>query len=122
VAKRSPKQKAKAAAWKAFSTYIRLRDPRCVTCGGANQQAGHFIDGRNNAVLFSEKGVHSQCYRCNVGLHGNKIEYYRFMEKTYGAPTIEKLLKESKQTIQYKTHDYERIAEEYKAKCKELLK
>lgn len=118
--KRSPKQKAKAAAWKAFSEYIRLRDPFCVTCGGPNQHAGHFIDGRHNAVLFSEMGVHSQCYHCNVGLKGNKVEYWLFMEKKYGRPTINKLLKESKQTVQYKIYDFERIAQEYKEKCLQL--
>lgn len=114
--------KAKRKAWAAFSLYIRTRDPQCVTCGGANQHAGHFIDGRHGAVLFSEQGVHSQCYRCNVGLHGNKVQYWLFMEKTYGRPLIDQLILESKQTIKYKRHDYERIEQEYKDKCAQLLK
>lgn len=118
--KKSPRAKAKLKAWQAFSEYIRSRDPKCVTCGGPSQQAGHFIDGRHNAVLFSEEGVHSQCYHCNVGLKGNKVEYWLFMEKRYGRPTIDKLIKESKQTIQYKIHDFVEIEQRYKLKLEEL--
>ena len=121
MAKRSPKQRAKDKAWKNFSLYIRARDKHCVTCPmGKSEQAGHFIDGRHNAVLFSERGVHGQCYHCNVGLKGNKLEYWLFMERTYGRKVIDQLIRESKQTIQYKTHDYERIAQEYKEKLAEL--
>lgn len=117
---KTPKAKAKQAAWAAFSLYIRTRDAACVTCGGPNQQAGHFIDGRHNAVLFSEKGVHAQCYHCNVGLKGNKIQYWLFMEATYGRKVIDELIAESKVMIQYKTADYLEIAEKYKKKLEEL--
>jgi hypothetical protein len=115
--------KAKQAAWDAFSKYIRNRDKKCVTCPrGEAQQAGHFIDGRHNAVLFSERGVHGQCYHCNVGLKGNKLEYWLFMEKTYGRKVIDELMAESKITVQYKTHDFERIEQEYIDKCAQLSK
>lgn len=119
--KRSEKKKAKDKAWAAFSLYIRTRDKRCCTCGGAVQQAGHFIDGRHNVVLFSERGVHGQCYRCNVPLKGNKLEYWLFMERTYGREVIDELMAESKQTVQYKTHDYLEIAEKYKNKTADLI-
>ena len=117
---KSPLKKAKEKAWKAFSLYIRTRDGNCVTCGGASQQAGHFIDGRHNAVLFSEMGVHGQCYHCNMGLKGNKLEYFLFMEKTYGREVIDRLMLESKQTVIYKTFDYVRIEQEYKDKYEAL--
>ena len=114
--KKSEKQKAKERAWRAFSLYIRTRDKKCCTCGGAVQQAGHFIDGRHNAVLFSERGVHGQCYHCNVGLKGNKLMYWLFMEKTYGRAVIDQLMADSRVAVQYKTHDYEAIAREYEEK------
>lgn len=117
---KTPKAKAKQAAWAAFSLFIRTRDPKCVTCGAETKQAGHFIDGRRNAVLFSEMGVHGQCAMCNVYLHGNKIKYWLFMEEKYGRKVIDKLILESTQTVQYKTHDYLEIAELYKAKCATL--
>lgn len=119
---KSRRAKAKQAAWKAFSEYIRLRDKRCVTCpNGSAQQAGHFIDGRHNAVLFSEEGVHGQCYHCNVGLKGNKLEYWLFMERTYGRKVIDQLMRESKVTVQYKIYDFEEIEQRYKAKTGHLL-
>lgn len=68
-------KRAKNRAWKWFSLYIRARDcikttgsisrGKCVTCGKEfnfkDLQAGHFVQGRNNAVLFNELGVNAQC-------------------------------------------------------------
>ncbi len=139
--KRSDRQKAKDKAWAAFSLFIRTRDSIkttgtldrcvCVTCprsyprtGVGCIQAGHFIPGRRNSVLFSETGVHGQCLGCNgnppMGKGGNSIEYFLFMEKTYGREVIDELIAQSKQTVQYKTHDFERFAEEYERKTEEL--
>jgi len=125
----------KNKAWQAFSKWVRTRDclrttmsadeGTCCTCGKRypfkNLQAGHFIDGRHGAVLFSERGVHAQCYGCNVGLHGNKLKYWLFMEKQYGRDIINQLMAESKQEVIYKKHDYDDIAEKYKQKTQELL-
>lgn len=52
-------------------------------------QAGHFVPGRNDAVLFSEKGVNAQCYRCNMILQGQWPAYYRAMQRRYGQEWIE---------------------------------
>lgn len=117
MAKKTERARAKEKAWKAFSEYIRARDGRCVTCPtGKAQQAGHFIDGRHNAVLFSEEGVHGQCYHCNIGLKGNKLEYFLFMERTYGREVIDRLMQESKHTIQYKIFHFKEIEQKYKEK------
>lgn len=119
---KTTRARAKKKAWDSFSAYIRARDNKCVTCGGEVQQAGHFIDGRNNAVLFQEFGVHGQCYHCNVGLKGNKIQYWLFMEREYGRKFIDELIAESKTTVQYKEFHFLEIAEEYKLKLAELSK
>ncbi len=140
--KKTERQKAKLKAWDAFSLFIRTRDSlkttgtlercKCVTCpreyprlGVGCIQAGHFIPGRLNSVLFSELGVHGQCLGCNgnppMGKGGNRIEYWLYMEKTYGRPAVDKLIEESKQTVIYKQHDFERIAQEYRVKLCELL-
>lgn len=69
------KSKAKANAWREFSRFIRTRDAIattgdtdtliCCTCGKLipfkQAQAGHFIAGRTNALLFDEDIVHGQC-------------------------------------------------------------
>lgn len=80
-------------AWKKFSLYIRVRDCLrttgttmfgcCVTCGRkypiGKLQAGHFIPGRTDAILFAETQVYAQCYRCNCKLQGMWHMYYQFM-------------------------------------------
>lgn len=86
--------------WTLFSKYIRLKYStnglvRCITCGTwkyvKEMQAGHFIPGRHNSILFDERNVHPQCYHCNIGLKGNSIEYYAFMQKRYGQEVIDEL-------------------------------
>lgn len=72
-------------------------------------------------MLFSEEGVHGQCAGCNIYLHGNKLQYWLFMEKTYGRATIERLILESKQIIKYTASDYDEIAQTYEKKLDELL-
>jgi hypothetical protein len=96
----------------------------CCSCGKIypikSAQAGHFIPGRNNAVLFEENGVHAQCYSCNIGKGGNWPGYYEFMLEEYGQIEIDKQLEARNKIVQYKLSDYLEIAEIYKQKLKEL--
>lgn len=82
----------KKKAWNWFSKYIRLKyadtkgNVQCVTCGkyykwNGGIQAGHYVDGRKNAVLLNEKIVYPQCTHCNIFLHGNKNKYTEFMKE-----------------------------------------
>jgi hypothetical protein len=121
---------AKQKAWKAFSEYIRRKNSDykgnciCVTCGTyspwKSMQASHFIDGRGNSILFEERGVHPACYVCNVCKHGNKVEYFRFMQRTYGDAIIDELRMIAKYTLKRTAEDYKVIEETYKQKIKEL--
>ena len=92
----------KKKAWQLLSQAIRLerRGPdgkvECVTCRvrlpwNRGMQAGHFIDGRFNAILFDERGIHPQCMGCNVMLNGRKEEYWVYMEETQGRDVIDEL-------------------------------
>ena len=92
----------KRDAWDAFSRMIRQRyaDPQtgevqCVTCGAVKNwtevHAGHFLDGRRNAVLFDERNVHPQCVKCNMFNGGAKVAYYDFMRAKYGQEVIDEL-------------------------------
>ena len=129
--------KAKKRAWSAFSAYIRLRDAKrttgtlneakCCTCGKVYPafgkgclQAGHFIAGRNNAILFEETCVHAQCYMCNVTHKGASLEYFYFMEKTYGREEIDRLRTLSKTIKKLSPHDLLEIEAKYEEKAKEL--
>jgi len=124
----------KKKAWREFSRYIRTRDclkstgsaeaGRCVTCGKiypfAKLQAGHFVPGRRNAGLFDERGVHAQCYACNVGLHGNWPEYLRFMELEYGQEVIDELIDLRHVTVKFTAEELDRMAKEYRERTREL--
>jgi hypothetical protein len=129
--KRSPKQIMKAHAWDAFSRYIRLRDGlvtmgskeqgKCFTCGRVTNlwsrgggQAGHFEEGRGNAILFEETNCHLQDYHCNVGLHGNQKVYEAKMRETYGQDEIDRLDILKRTTKEYSLEDYTNIRDEYK--------
>lgn len=91
------------AVWPIFSKFIRLRDciattgtathGKCITCGRtypfSKLQAGHFLPGRSDTVLFDEEAVNAQCYRCNVVLAGMWPAYYRAMQGRYGQDWVE---------------------------------
>lgn len=131
----TPLKRAKDKAWSAFSKYIRLRDciattgdtegGICVTCKDftlfKKAQAGHFISGRNNAVLFDEELVYLQCQKCNVFLGGNYVLYAIEMTKRYGLDKVEEFQSRKSLTVIYKLFDYERIKKEYEDKYEALL-
>ena len=133
--KQPSKKTIKLKAWYAFSQFIRLRDclrttgttnrGKCITCGKTfsfkNLQAGHFISGRHNANLFSEKGTHAQCRSCNIFGHGKPLEYRRAIIDLYGNGYDEVLEKEANEITKYSLEDLTNIAECYKIKVKELL-
>jgi hypothetical protein len=52
-------------------------------------QAGHFLSGRKDTMLFDEEGVHAQCYRCNIMFSGMWPAYYRVMQEQHGQEWIE---------------------------------
>ena len=90
----------------------------CVTCCKSfhwkNLQAGHFIDGRMNSVLFDERGVWPQCYACNVCKHGNKVEYYQHMMRLHGQEVIDELRLLPKKTVVFTRQDYDDIYNKYR--------
>lgn len=127
--------KWKKKAWKYFSIYIRTRDcikttgspdyGICVTCEKRfhfkELQAGHYVSGRNNAVLFDEDLVHAQCMRCNIWLEGNKTKYALFMFKRFTPRQMEKFEALRNKTVRRSMFDYGLMVDDYKKRTKELL-
>ena len=120
-----------------FSKFIRLRDALrttrtktdvvCCSCGKTYPafgvgcaQAGHFIPGRGNSILYDEWCVHAQCYNCNVNLKGNWPGYYDFMECEYGLGIINALLEKKRDIVKYTIQDLIEIRDKYKSAYKEL--
>ena len=108
----------KEHAWKEFSLFIRNRGSvngfnRCITCSTFRPvkelQAGHFVPGRGNSVLFDERNCWPQDYVCNVRKHGNLLPYYDFMEEKFGKEIIAELRTLAKIPKQMRHSDYEEI-------------
>ena len=126
--------KLKEQVWKLFSRYIRLRDclkttgtpdrGKCVSCGKevwiSDCDAGHFIAGRGNSILFDETCTHLQCKLCNGPLHGNQLPYRRAIVAKYGEGYDEYLERKAKQVRQFETWELEAMKEMYRDKIKDL--
>ena len=116
--------KLKKEVWTLFSKYIRNKyadfrgNAACVTCDKTYPikllQAGHFIPGRMNSILFDERGVFPQCYNCNINLKGNPRKYDHFMERTYGREVIADLDRLSVQPKHFTVEELESLKERYK--------
>lgn len=106
-----------------FSQYIRLRDSEsgestCVTCGieksWKEQQCGHFFTRGRYPTRWHEKNCHVQCYRCNILLKGNYINYTRFMIDTYGREFVDELERVSSSITKIPTPQLREMIEYYK--------
>jgi len=109
----------KKKTWASFSKMIRLRDCLssmhslthgiCCTCGKKfpikKLQAGHFIAGRNNSMLFDERCVHAQCIGCNTFGGGQIKRYELFMYAQYGKNVVEELYRRANMTVKYTIAD-----------------
>ena len=120
----------KKKIWKLCSEYVRRRDAnfagsaKCITCGATKHwkelQAGHFISGRHNAVLFETRGIFAQCYSCNIGKHGNQLKYYRVLVERYGEEYVKQLEALDRTTKQYTIKELLELEKEFKNKLLEL--
>ena len=118
--------KEKKKCWTAFSIYIRSSAAdkdgiaECVTCGVRKPwkklQAGHFVPGRGNAILFDERGVHPQCFACNVYKKGNPRSYDRYMRMTYGNQVVDEIDELSTTTRKYTIEELQKLTAYYQNK------
>jgi hypothetical protein len=125
----------KKKTWVVFSQYIRTRDclkttgckdwGLCITCGKRYHikllQAGHFIPGRHNANLFTEKGCHAQCYNCNINLRGNTLEYRRQIIRLYGEGADIELEDKATEIKKFTPQELNELTEYYTNKIKEII-
>ena len=122
--------------WPTFSKYIRTRDciktsgsplhGRCVTCSKlypiGKLQAGHFIPGRYDAILFDEEQVHAQCYRCNCKLQGMWHKYYLFMlDSGHTHDNIQEMIAHANDPVEFSREWFEQTYEYYEFSLRNLL-
>lgn len=121
----------KAKRWKLTSEYIRRKFAddngyaSCCTCGVTKHwrefDCGHFIPkNKGNAIYFEEENLAVQCQYCNRFLHGNLIEYTRYIIDLYGIEKVDELRALSKTTLKFTVADHEEAIEELKEKLEEM--
>lgn len=124
----------KRKAWDAFSLYVRTKEclettgtpdsGRCITCGAIRPRqlldAGHFIAGRTNGILYDERGVHIQCKQCNGFREGAREEYYPWMLAHYSEAVVSELCYLRKHPHKMSALDHRAVKEKYQAKLQDL--
>ena len=82
----------------------------CITCSRKFHieylQAGHFISGRRNAVLFDVMCIHNQCNYCNVIEHGRHKTYRKIMVAKHGEEWVLNREYRSKRVIKNNQIDF----------------
>jgi len=107
--------------------YIRERDKNelnCISCGKlikGVRHASHYLSAGNNySVRFNTDNIWVSCYKCNVMLSGNQLEYrVRLIEKI-GIERVEYLESIAKKTVRYSVEDLQNIIKKFKEKIKLL--
>lgn len=113
-------------AQQVFNKYIRLRDKDkpCISCGkkiNGVEHASHYLSaGGHSNVRFHEDNVWTSCYKCNVMLSGNQIEYRKQLINKIGVERVEWLEENGSKEKKYSIEELKEIIKIYKAKCKEL--
>jgi len=132
--KERTKKSAKKRAWQAFSRYIRLRDclattktlthGKCFTCGRLHPidelQAGHFVAGRTNSVLFDELGVRAQDARCNIFRGGEPLLFRRRLVDELGENIVRSLEDKKWRPKTYSMIEFDSLYHYYTKKIAEL--
>ena len=133
--KRVKKKKApslrllKNKLWAECKRIVRLRyqQPhntwRCYTCDNhldapVKAQTGHFIPSSvcSTEIRYDLDNLRVQCYRCNINLSGNWIEYEKRLNKEKGKDFTKQLKErnESTKNQMYRADWYTNKIEEYK--------
>jgi hypothetical protein len=118
------RKKAKAAAWKWFSEWIRLRDAgpdgraECITCQRSDHwrtmDAGHYLTRAKESTLFDERNVSCQCKGCNRFQGGKFYEHGQAVDRKFGPGTRHDLERKAGQVCKRTVNDYLFIADTYK--------
>jgi len=107
-------------AQQVFNAYIRKRDngKPCMACGkkiNGVVHASHYYNANNHwNVRFDENNVFSCCYKCNVQLSGNLIEFGINLEKEIGSDEFTILRQKAYETRKFTRDELKEIIEKYK--------
>lgn len=115
------KTRAIQKADKAFSLYIRARDPKCVTCGADTTDCSHIFRRTHHSTRWNETNAVGQCRRCHF-IHHNQSESYLhdYARKKLGARKYEELRDRWEGVSDFKAYQIEEMARYYTDKRRVL--
>jgi hypothetical protein len=112
-------------AQQVFNKWIRLRDANkpCISCGkeiNGVRHASHYLSsGGHSAVRFHPDNVWVSCYKCNVMLSGNGIEYRMRLIKKIGLERVEWLEINGHEVKRWTKYELKELISTYKKKIKD---
>jgi 5-methylcytosine-specific restriction endonuclease McrA len=121
-------QELMKAAQIVFNKYIRERDKAqsCISCGktiNGVRHASHYLSsGGHSNVRYNEDNVWVSCYKCNVMLSGNQIEYRKRLINKIGSDRVEWLEKNGSLVKKWTRTELIELIKKYKEKIKQLEK
>ena len=82
---KSNRKRLMLRAVQAFNSYIRQRDPACVTCGSREKPtAGHILSAWAESTRFDEMNTFRQCAGCNFAHEHHPERYINWFIGKYG--------------------------------------
>jgi len=106
--------------------WVRLRDKDelCISCGkhiNGVEHASHYLSsGGHSNLRFHEDNIWKSCYKCNVMLSSNAIEYRKRLIKKIGIEKVEWLEENGSIVKRWTIEELKEIQEIYKAKIKNI--
>lgn len=113
-------------AQQVFNKYIRERDKNkpCISCQkhiNGVKHASHYLSaGGHSNVRFHEDNVFVSCYKCNVMLSGNQIEYRKALIEKIGVERVEWLEDNGSIVKKWTIDELKELIELYKNKLKNI--
>ena len=109
------KSRAIQKADKAFSLYIRARDPRCVTCGSETTDCSHLFRRTHHSTRWNPANAFGQCRRCHFKHHNQSESYlHDFARHHLGARKYESLRQLWETVSDFKVYQLEEIENYFK--------
>jgi hypothetical protein len=106
--------------------YIRTRDEGqpCISCGshinGVKHASHYMSSGGHSSVRFHEDNIWVSCYKCNVMLSSNAIEYRKRLIKKIGVDRVEWLEDNGSDVKRWSVEELKEIQEKFKEKTNQL--
>ena len=119
--KKTELSKAKDELWELCKQIIRQEyGNNCYTCGiwVEYPHTGHFITDStcSTELSYSLDNLRLQCFRCNIHLSGNWLEFEKRLIRDKGKKWVENLKKKNEKTkgLKYDILWYQKKIKEYK--------